>query len=66
MMEVAERTPADLKGGHLARYKNGPLVLREIAQCPKNELAAFQDIQRYDISTQITCGSISNTSMDPF
>ena len=47
MMEVAERTPADLKGGHLARYKNGPLVLREIAQCPKNELAAFQDIQRY-------------------
>jgi UTP--glucose-1-phosphate uridylyltransferase len=47
MMEVAERTPADLKGGHLARYKNGPLVLREIAQCPKNEIAAFQDIQRY-------------------
>ncbi len=47
MMEVAERTPADLKGGHLARYKNGPLVLREIAQCPKNELCAFQDIQRY-------------------
>ena len=47
MMEVAERTPADLKGGHLARYKNGPLVLREIAQCPKNEITAFQDIQRY-------------------
>ena len=47
MMEVAERTPADVKGGHLARYKNGTLVLREIAQCPKNEIAAFQDIQRY-------------------
>ncbi len=47
MMEVAERTPADLKGGHLARFKNGPLVLREIAQCPKTEIAAFQDIQRY-------------------
>ena len=47
MMEVAKRTPADLKGGHLAKYKNGGLVLREIAQCPKNEIPAFQDIQRY-------------------
>jgi UTP--glucose-1-phosphate uridylyltransferase len=47
MMEVAKRTPSDLKGGHLARYKNGPLVLREIAQCPKNEIVAFQDILRY-------------------
>lgn len=47
MMEVAERTPADLKGGHIARHKNGTWVLREIAQCPKNEIAAFQDIQRY-------------------
>lgn len=47
MMEVAERTPADLKGGHLARHKDGPLVLREIAQCPKNEICTFQDIQRY-------------------
>jgi len=47
MMEVAERTPADIKGGHLAMHKNGTLVLREIAQCPINEIAAFQDIQRY-------------------
>jgi UTP--glucose-1-phosphate uridylyltransferase len=47
MMEVAQRTPADIKGGHLARHKKGMLVLREIAQCPKNEIAAFQDIQRY-------------------
>ena len=47
MMEVAKRTPADLKGGHLARHKNGSLVLREIAQCPKNEIAVFQDIMRY-------------------
>jgi UTP--glucose-1-phosphate uridylyltransferase len=47
MMEVAERTPADKKGGHLARHKNGSLVLREIAQCPENEILAFQDIQRY-------------------
>ncbi len=47
MMEVAQRTPADLKGGHLARHKNGNLVLREIAQCPENEISAFQDIDRY-------------------
>ncbi len=47
MMEVAEKTPADIKGGHLARQKNGRLILREAAQCPQAEIAAFQDITRY-------------------
>ena len=47
MMEVAEKTPADLKGGHLARKKTGRLILREIAQCPEEEVDAFKDIQRY-------------------
>ena len=47
MMEVAERTPADLKGGHLARRMDGRLVLREAAQCPARELDAFRDIGRY-------------------
>jgi UTP--glucose-1-phosphate uridylyltransferase len=47
MMEVAEKTPADIKGGHLARHQNGRLILREAAQCPKDELTAFQDINRY-------------------
>ena len=47
MMEVAEKTPADIKGGHLARHNNGRLILREAAQCPKDELDAFQDIKRY-------------------
>ncbi len=47
MMEVAEKTPADLKGGHLARKKNGRLILREIAQCPKEEVGAFKDIRRF-------------------
>jgi UTP--glucose-1-phosphate uridylyltransferase len=47
MMEVAEKTPADLKGGHLAREKTGRLILREIAQCPKEEIDAFKDIRRY-------------------
>ncbi len=47
MMEVAEKTPSDIKGGHLARHHNGRLILREAAQCPKEEIAAFQEIQRY-------------------
>jgi UTP--glucose-1-phosphate uridylyltransferase len=48
MMEVAEKTPADVKGGHLARRRrDGRLVLREAAQCPPEEIAAFQDIARY-------------------
>jgi UTP--glucose-1-phosphate uridylyltransferase len=47
MMEVAEKTAADIKGGHLARHKNGRLILREAAQCPQDEIAAFQDIARY-------------------
>ncbi len=47
MMEVAQKTPADLKGGHLARQKNGRLILREAAQCHENELSAFEDIRRY-------------------
>ena len=47
MMEVAEKTPADIKGGHLARHHNGRLILREAAQCPKDEIHAFQDITRY-------------------
>ena len=47
MMEVAQKTPADIKGGHLARHKNGRLILREAAQCHTDELDAFQDIKRY-------------------
>jgi UTP--glucose-1-phosphate uridylyltransferase len=44
LMEVCDRSEADKKGGHLARRKNGALVLREVAQCPKDELPLFQDI----------------------
>ena len=45
-MEVKRRAEADKKGGHLARAKNGRLVLRETAQCPEaaDEVANFQDI----------------------
>ena len=46
MMEVAEKTKADIKGGHIARLRQtGGLVLREIAQCPEEEIEEFQDIQ---------------------
>merc|ERR1711976_286078 len=48
MMEVADRTEADKKGGHLAKKKEGGgLTLRESAQCPKAEEEAFQDTTRY-------------------
>jgi UDP-N-acetylglucosamine pyrophosphorylase len=46
LMEVAERTASDRKGGHLAR-RNGKFLLRESAQCPQYDEAAFQDIQRH-------------------
>merc|ERR1719420_124872 len=48
MMEVAVRTDADKKGGHLAMDKaTEGLLLRESAQCPKEDEAAFQDTTRY-------------------
>lgn len=48
LMEVADRTKNDRKGGHLARLKkNGRLVLRESAQCPDEEKDQFQDIRLY-------------------
>ena len=46
LMEVCERTGSDRKGGHLAQ-RGGKLLLRESAQCPEADLAAFQDIQRH-------------------
>ncbi|MFT5196095.1 MAG: UTP--glucose-1-phosphate uridylyltransferase [Candidatus Promineifilaceae bacterium] len=45
MMEVADRTAADRKGGHLAvRAEDGQLILRESAQCAEEDVDAFQDI----------------------
>ena len=46
-MEVADRTAADRKGGHLARRPGGGLLLREVAQTPARDLDAFQDIARH-------------------
>lgn len=47
MMEVADRTKADRKGGHLARLPSGQLILRESAQCPAEDTATFQNITRH-------------------
>ena len=48
LMEVTRRTAADRKGGHLAvRKSDGRLLLREVAQCPEEDVAAFQDIERH-------------------
>ncbi len=48
LMEVTPRTATDRKGGHLCRLlKNNRLAIREIAQCPDNELDEFMDIQKY-------------------
>jgi UDP-N-acetylglucosamine pyrophosphorylase len=48
LMECTRRTAADRKGGHLAlRKSDGRLLLREVAQCPEADLAAFQDIERH-------------------
>ena len=47
LMEVTARTAADRKGGHLAQSPDGRLLLREIAQCPPEEIEQFQDVDRY-------------------
>jgi UTP--glucose-1-phosphate uridylyltransferase len=48
VMEVADRTAADRKGGHIARRRSGGgLLLREIAQTPDADLDAFQDTSRH-------------------
>merc|ERR1711972_953608 len=48
MMEVATRTDADKKGGHLAKdAATGGLLLRESAQCPEEDEKAFQDVTKY-------------------
>jgi len=48
IMEVVRRGLSDTKGGHLAQYRqNGQLILREMTQCPEEELHLFQDIYHY-------------------
>ena len=51
LMEVVPRTPADRKGGHLARGReDGRLVLRESAQTPEEDMESLQDTGRHRYS----------------
>lgn len=48
VMEVTRRTEADKKGGHLATRKaDGQPILREVAQCPDEDVAEFQNIGKH-------------------
>jgi UTP--glucose-1-phosphate uridylyltransferase len=50
LMEVCDRTEADRKGGHIARWRaagRDGLMLRETAQTPDEDIAALQDISRH-------------------
>ena len=48
VMEVTRRTEADKKGGHLATRKaDGQPLLREIAQCPEEDVESFQNIEKH-------------------
>lgn len=47
MLEVADRTVADRKGGHLALFSDGRLLLREVAQCHTDDSESFQDIKKH-------------------
>jgi UDP-N-acetylglucosamine pyrophosphorylase len=48
LMEVTRRTATDKKGGHLAkRMSDGRLLLREVAQCPDDDLDEFQNIDKH-------------------
>ncbi len=47
VMEAADRTAADRKGGHLCRLPDGRLALRESAQCHPDDTPAFQNSDRH-------------------
>lgn len=48
IMEVATRTAADKKGGHLAiRTADGRMLLRESAQCAEADEAEFQNTDKH-------------------
>lgn len=47
VMEVSERAQEDRKGGHIAKNRNGQILLRELAQCPEKDIDSFQNIKKY-------------------
>jgi len=49
VMEVTEKTRADVKGGTLIKYEDTPLKLLEIAQVPKEHVPDFTSIKKFKI-----------------
>lgn len=47
LMEVTRRGAEDRKGGHLAQSPEGNFLLREVAQCPEEDLDAFTDVAKH-------------------
>jgi len=47
LMEAADRTESDRKGGHLCLVRSQGLALRERAQCPIEDREEFQNISKY-------------------
>ena len=58
LMEATRRTEADKKGGHLAvRNADKQLLLREVAQCPEEDIDEFQNIDKHSLfQYQQLCG----------
>ena len=48
LMEVTEKTRADVKGGTLIEYE-GRLRLLEVAQVPKTHLEEFKSIKKFSV-----------------
>ncbi len=48
VMEVTDKTRADVKGGTLIDYK-GKLRLLEVAQVPKNHMEEFKDVRKFGV-----------------
>eukprot|EP01127_Copromyxa_protea_P023920 TRINITY_DN919_c0_g1_i1.p1 TRINITY_DN919_c0_g1~~TRINITY_DN919_c0_g1_i1.p1 ORF type:complete len:384 (-),score=112.86 TRINITY_DN919_c0_g1_i1:91-1242(-) len=49
IMEVTDKTRADIKGGTLIKYRDTPLQLLEIAQVPKEHVPDFTSIKKFKI-----------------
>ncbi len=49
IMEVTDKTRADVKGGTLIKTQNGSLGLLEIAQVPKDHIEEFKSVKKFKI-----------------
>lgn len=49
VMEVTDKTRADIKGGTLIQYGDSPLKLLEVAQVPKEHIHDFMSIKKFKV-----------------